>query len=142
MPGRYYEDYEVGDVYEHAIRRTVTEADNVLFCAMTHNPQPLHLDEEFGKQSIHGTRIVNSIFTLAPWSASASRTRPSAPLRHLGFDEESCSHAGTARTRSTPRPRSSLNESKSRPVGIVTYEHRGSPGQRARLPLPAEALQS
>ncbi len=44
MPGLYYEQAQVGKTIRHALRRTITEADNVFFCAMTHNPQPLHLD--------------------------------------------------------------------------------------------------
>ena len=49
MPGLYFEQFHVGQKFEHAIRRTVTESDNVLFTAMTHNPAALHLDEEYGK---------------------------------------------------------------------------------------------
>jgi acyl dehydratase len=46
MPGFYFEEFTVGQVFKHAIRRTVTETDNVLFSAMTHNPAPLHIDKE------------------------------------------------------------------------------------------------
>ena len=64
MAGRYYEDLEVGARIRHALSRTVTEADNVLFCALTQNTQPLHLDEEFAARSPFGRRIVNGIYTL------------------------------------------------------------------------------
>ncbi len=64
MPGLYFEQFHVGQKFEHAIRRTVTESDNVLFTAMTHNPAALHLDEEYGKKTEFGQRIVNSLFTL------------------------------------------------------------------------------
>ena len=64
MAGLYYEQFEAGMEFDHALRRTVTEMDNVMFCAMTHNPQPLHLDEEFARQTEFGQRIVNSLFTL------------------------------------------------------------------------------
>ena len=64
MPGLYFEEFAVGQKFEHALRRTVTEADNVLFSAMTHNPAPLHLDEEYMKGTEFGTRLVNSYFTL------------------------------------------------------------------------------
>src|SRR6185503_13925194 len=64
MAGLYYEQFHVGQLFEHAIRRTVTEADNVFFTAMTHNPAALHLDEEYGKTTEFGSRIVNSMFTL------------------------------------------------------------------------------
>lgn len=55
----------MGDVIEHAIGRTITEADNVLFCAITMNRQPLHLDEEFAKATPFGARVVNGLLTLA-----------------------------------------------------------------------------
>ena len=48
MAGLYYEEFTVGMEFKHALRRTVTEMDNVMFCAMTHNPQPLHLDHRAG----------------------------------------------------------------------------------------------
>lgn len=64
MAGMYYEEFKVGMAFQHALTRTVTEMDNIMFCAMTHNPQPLHLDEEFAKKSEYGQRIVNSLFTL------------------------------------------------------------------------------
>jgi acyl dehydratase len=64
MPGRFYEDLEVGMTIRHTRGRTVTEMDNVLFCALTMNPQPLHIDEEFAAKTPFGQRIVNGIFTL------------------------------------------------------------------------------
>jgi acyl dehydratase len=63
MPGKYFEDLEVGQRIQHNRARTVTEADNVLFSGLTMNTQPLHMDEEFAKQSQFGRRIVNGIFT-------------------------------------------------------------------------------
>jgi len=64
MAGLYYEQFEVGHVFSHAITRTVTEMDNTLFSLMTMNPQPLHLDAEFSAKSEFGQRLVNSLFTL------------------------------------------------------------------------------
>src|SRR5690606_23973259 len=64
MPGLWFEQFAEGMVIEHPIRRTVTEADNTLFCAMTMNPAALHLDAEAMKESQFGERIVNSLFTL------------------------------------------------------------------------------
>ena len=64
MSGLYFEEFEPGMVVRHAVTRTVTETDNLLFTTLTMNPQPLHLDEEFGKASMYGQRIVNSVFTL------------------------------------------------------------------------------
>jgi itaconyl-CoA hydratase len=64
MAGKYFEDLTVGQTIEHRLRRTVTEADNVFFCSLTMNTQPLHLDEEFARQTDFGARIVNGIFTM------------------------------------------------------------------------------
>ena len=64
MPGRYFDDLQVGERIQHRVARTVTETDNVLFCSLTANTQPLHLDEEFAAKTPFGHRIVNGIFTL------------------------------------------------------------------------------
>jgi acyl dehydratase len=64
MAGLFFEEFEEGQVFEHAVSRTVTEMDNVLFSTLTMNPQPLHLDEEFAKRTEFGQRLVNSLFTL------------------------------------------------------------------------------
>lgn len=63
--GKYYEDCEPGKVYRHSITRTVTETDNLLFSALTYNMAWLHVDEEYCKTQMFGTRIVNSMFTLS-----------------------------------------------------------------------------
>ncbi len=64
MTGKHFEDLNPGDRFRHSIGRTITEADNVLFCALTMNTQPLHLDEAFAAETAFGRRIVNGIFTL------------------------------------------------------------------------------
>src|SRR5258708_12582896 len=65
MPGLYFEELTVGKQFKHPIRRTVTEADNVFFSALTHNPAALHLDEEYCRSHTEfGQRIVNTVFTL------------------------------------------------------------------------------
>jgi acyl dehydratase len=64
MPGKYYEDLQVGDRFKHMQGRTVTEMDNILFCALTMNTQPLHMNEDFAAQTQYKQRIVNGIFTL------------------------------------------------------------------------------
>jgi acyl dehydratase len=65
MSGKYYEDLEVGATVKHTIGRTLTEMDNVLFCALTMNTQPLHLNEDYcNRETQFGARIVNGIFTL------------------------------------------------------------------------------
>ncbi len=64
MPGRYFEELEVGDILQHRLGRTLTETDNVLFSALTMNPQPLHLNEDYAQKTQFGRRLVNGIFTL------------------------------------------------------------------------------
>ncbi len=64
MSGKYYEDLVVGAVYKHSLGRTVTEMDNMLFSALTMNPQPLHINEDFASKTQFGRRIVNGLFTL------------------------------------------------------------------------------
>jgi acyl dehydratase len=65
MAGKYFEDVEVGLVVKHQLGRTITEMDNVLFCALTMNTQPIHLDEEYcARHTQFGRRLVNGIFTL------------------------------------------------------------------------------
>ncbi len=64
MTGKYYEDLEIGAHYRHTTGRTITEADNLLFCALTMNSQPLHVNEDFAAKTQFGRRIVNGIFTM------------------------------------------------------------------------------
>jgi acyl dehydratase len=64
MAGKYFEELEVGVIFKHSLGRTITEADNVLFCALTMNSQPLHLNEDFASRTQFGRRIVNGILTL------------------------------------------------------------------------------
>lgn len=64
MPGKFFEELEVGQTIRHAQGRTVTEMDNILFCALTMNTQPLHLNEDFASHTQFGQRIVNGMFTM------------------------------------------------------------------------------
>jgi acyl dehydratase len=64
MAGKYFEELEVGTKFQHRQGRTVSEMDNLLFCGMTMNPQPLHVNEDFASRSEFGTRIMNGIFTM------------------------------------------------------------------------------
>ncbi len=64
MSGKYFEDLEVGQHFQHPRGRTITEMDNVLFSSLTMNTQPLHVDEEFAQNTVFGQRLVNGIFTL------------------------------------------------------------------------------
>ena len=128
MPGLYYEEFSVGQIFKHSIRRTITEADNVFFTAMTHNPAFLHLDEEYCREHTEfGQRIVNSCFTLGLMvGITVGETTLGTTVANLGWDEvrfpKPLFHGDTIHVESEileKRP------SKSRPNnGIVIFEHR------------------
>ena len=128
MAGLYFEDFEEGMEFNHPLTRTVTEMDNIMFCAMTHNPQPLHLDEEFSKNTMFGQRIVNSLFTLGlVIGVTVADTTLGTTLGNLGMTDvrfiNPVFHGDTIHvvTKITAK-----RESKSRPTtGIVTFEHYG-----------------
>lgn len=127
MPGLYFEQFSVGQKFDHAIRRTVTEADNVLFTAMTHNPAQLHLDEEYMRGTEFGARLVNSYFTLGLMvGISVHETTQGTTVANLGMDEvrfpKPVFHGDTLHIESEVLE---LRESKSRPRnGIVVFLHR------------------
>lgn len=127
MPGLFFEEFSVGQKFQHPIRRTVTEADNVFFTAMTHNPAQLHLDEEYGKTTEFGQRIVNSLFTLGLMiGISVGETTLGTTVANLGMDEvkfpKPVFHGDTLHVESEVLD---LRESKSRPRnGIVLFMHR------------------
>ena len=127
MSGRYFDQWEVGDVVRHPITRTVTETDNLLITTLTHNPQPLHLDHEIASETEFGRPLVNSCFTFSlAVGISVAETTLGTLVANLGYD-----------TLKFPRPVfvgdtlriesecTALRTSKSRPeAGIVTWEHR------------------
>lgn len=129
MPGKFFEELQVGDNFVHQPSRTVTETDNLLFSTLTLNPQPLHLDAEFAKNSIHGQILVNSIFTLGlVVGLSVSDTTLGTTLGNLGFDKTTFPNPVfigdtlTVTTRVVDK-----RESRSKPDrGIVTFEHTGT----------------
>jgi len=127
MPGLYFEEFFVGQAFAHAIRRTVTEADNVLFTAMTHNPAALHLDEEHGKTTEFGQRIVNSLFTLGLMiGISVHETTLGTTVANLGMTDvtfpKPVFHGDTLHVETKVLE---IRESKSRPTqGIVVFEHK------------------
>ncbi len=126
MAGRFFEDWTVGDWMEHEIRRTVTETDNLLFSTMTHNPQPLHLDAEFARESEFGQILVNGTFTFALMvGLSVGDTTLGTLVANLGYDKlvmpKPVFIGDTMRATSEV---AELKESKSRPnAGIVTFGH-------------------
>lgn len=88
MPGRYFEEFTVGQTFRHDIRRTITEADNVWFSALTHNPAPLHLDAEYCRHTEFGRPIVNSCLTLGFMvGISVGDTTLGTTVANLGWDE-------------------------------------------------------
>ena len=88
MPGRYFDEWQVGDRVAHEVTRTVTETDNVLISALTHNPQPLHLDHEVAAASEFGKPLVNSIYTFGLMvGVSVADTTLGTLVANLGYDK-------------------------------------------------------
>jgi acyl dehydratase len=127
MAGLYFEEFSVGQKFVHSIRRTVTECDNVLITALTHNPAALHLDEEYCRQTEFGRRIVNSVFTLGLMvGISVHDTTLGTTVGNLGWDEvrfpKPVFHGDTLRAESEVHE---VRASASRPEnGIVIFIHR------------------
>ncbi len=129
MAGYYFDEFEVGRVFKHPIRRTVTETDNVLFSALTHNPAPLHIDHEYMRtHSEFGKPLMNSFFTLGLIvGISINDTTLGTTVANLGLTEVrfpaplfvgDTVHVETEVIATRP--------SASRPHnGILTLEHRG-----------------
>ena len=135
MPGRFFDEWQVGDTVAHAVTRTVTETDNVLVSALTHNPQPMHLDHEVAAASEFGRPLVNSIYTFGLMvGVSVSDTTLGTLIANLGYDE--LTFPAPVFVGDTLRSESkvlALRGSKSRPTaGIVTWEHK-SFNQRSEL---------
>ncbi|SFP60882.1 MaoC family dehydratase [Sphingomonas rubra] len=128
MAGRYFDGFAVGDVFIHEIRRTVIEADNMLFSSLTYNPAPLHIDHAYAATTEFGRPLMNSLFTLGlVIGLSVQDTTLGTTVANLGMTETSFPKpvfAGDtirAETRVT-----ALRPSASRPgQGIVTFEHLG-----------------
>lgn len=127
MAGLYLEEFKVGQVTRHAITRTVTESDNVLFSVMTMNPQPLHIDFDFAARSEWGKPLVNSLFTLGLMiGISVHELTLGTTVANLGMTEtvfpHPLFHGDTVRVESEVL---AVRESKSKPDrGIVDLEHR------------------
>ena len=129
MPGLHFEEFDIGTVHEHTLRRTVTEMDNMLFSNMTLNPQPLHIDRHFCEtETEFGQPLMNSLFTLGLLiGISVNDLTVGTTIANLGMNDVrfpaplfqgDTVHAETEII--------SKRESKSRPnAGIVELEHRG-----------------
>jgi len=127
MRGLYFEEFEVGQVFEHALRRTVTEMDNTLFSALTHNPQPLHIDHHFAASTEWGKPLVNSLFTLGLMiGISVNDTTIGTTIANLGMTDvkfpKPVFHGDTLHVTTEVLTK---RESKSRPdAGLVEFHHR------------------
>jgi acyl dehydratase len=127
MAGLWFEDFEVGRLHAHPIRRTVTEADNVFFSCLTMNPQPLHIDRHFAAATEWGQPLVNSLFTLGLMiGISVNDLTVGTTVANLGMTEvrfpAPLFHGDTVNVTTEVRGK---RESRSRPgVGIVEFIHR------------------
>jgi acyl dehydratase len=127
MPGLFLEDFVVGAVIRHQLRKTITESDNMLFSVMTLNPQPLHIDFSFAARSEWGRPLVNSLYTLGLLiGISVHETTVGTTIANLGMTEtifpHPLFHGDTIHVETEVK---STRESTSKPDrGIVELEHR------------------
>lgn len=127
MAGRYFDEWNIGDRLVHETRRTVTETDNLLFTALSHNPQPLHLDAEFAATTEFGRILVNGTFTFAlTIGLTVGDTTLGTLVANLGYDKVTMPKpVFVGDTLHTETEVVDLRDSKSRPEsGIVTFKHR------------------
>lgn len=128
MAGLFFEQFSVGQIFDHEIRRTVTDMDNILFSSLTYNPAAIHIDHAYAATTEFGKPLMNSIFTLGlVIGLSVQDTTLGTTIANLGMSETTFPKpvfAGdTIRARTTVIE---LRDSKSRPTqGIVTFEHLG-----------------
>jgi itaconyl-CoA hydratase len=125
--GRFFEDFEVGDVYEHPLGRTVTETDNIWTTLLTQNTAPIHFDAHYAAQTEFGRRLVDSTFTLALVTGQSVTDVSQNVMANLGWDEVRLPapvfEGDTIYSRSEVLER---RESRSRPeVGLVTVKTTG-----------------
>lgn len=128
MVGKYYDELTPGQRLRHSTGRTITEADNVLFCALTMNTQPLHINEDFAAKSQFGRRIVNGIFTLGlVVGITVAELTEGTIVANLGYDRvahpKPMFHGDTLYVETEVlemRPSTSKNDR-----GVVRLLHRG-----------------
>ena len=138
MAGLWFDQFEVGARFEHEIRRTVTDMDNILFCALTHNPAAIHIDHEYAATTEFGRPLINSLFTLGlVVGLTIQDTTLGTTVGNLGFEKTEFPKpvfAGdTIRAETEVK---SVRPSASRPgQGIVTFEHIGL-NQRDEIVCP------
>jgi len=125
--GRVFEDFQVGDIYEHPLGRTVIAADNIWFTCLTMNTNPIHFDAEYAAKTEFGRPLVNSCFTLALVTGQSVTDLTVNAVANLGWEAVKLPHplfeGDTVRSRSEVLD---TRESKSRPhVGIVRVKTTG-----------------
>ena len=126
MAGLLFEQFEVDQVFEHPLTRTVTEMDNTMFSLLTMNPQPLHIDAHFSAKTEWGQRIFNSLYTLGIMiGMTVYDTTLGTTIANLGMTDvkfpKPVFHGDTLRARTRVVGK---RDSKSRPeAGIVEFEH-------------------
>ncbi|WP_406645738.1 MaoC family dehydratase [Aliisedimentitalea scapharcae] len=126
MAGLWFEEFHPGMVFDHAITRTITESDNMMFCAMTFNSQPLHIDRHFAEGTEFGRPLVNSIFTLGVMiGITVNETTLGTTIANLGMSDvrfpAPVFQGDTLRVRTTVKD---CRDSGSRPeAGIVHFLH-------------------
>lgn len=126
MPGLLYDQFEIGQRFDHPYTRTVTEMDNTLFSLLTMNPQPLHIDAHFSQNTEFGQRLFNSLYTLGILvGMSVGDTTLRTTVANLGMTDVKFPvpvfHGDTLRARTKVLGK---RESRSRPnAGIVEFEH-------------------
>jgi acyl dehydratase len=127
MAGCYFDELGLGQAFSHAPHRTVTETDNLLMTALTHNPQPLHLDAEYAAGTEFGRIVVNGLFTFSLMvGLSVADTTLGTLIANLGYDAVTMPKpvfvGDTLRAETSVLE---LRDSKSRPnAGIAIFEHR------------------
>lgn len=125
--GRFFEDFEVGDVYQHPLGRTITQTDNIWFTLLTQNTAPLHFDRHYSAQTEFGKPLVNSALTLALVTGQSVTDVSQNVFANLGWDEVKLPHpvfeGDTVYSQSEVLDK---RESQSRPkIGIVTVKTTG-----------------
>ncbi len=125
--GRVYEDFNVGDIYQHPLGRTVLSTDNVWFTLLTQNTNPIHFDQAYASQTEYGKLLVDSTFTLALVTGQSVPDISQNAMANLGWDEVRLPNplfeGDTVYSRSEVLEK---RESKSRPnVGIVRFKTTG-----------------
>ncbi len=125
--GRYFEDFQVGDIYEHRPGRTINEADNSWFTLLTMNTHPLHFDHEYAKHTEFGKPLVNSAFTLSVVVGMSVSDTSQKAIANLGWDKiKLTAPVFVGDTIYSDSEVLDKRESKSRPhQGIVTVKTRG-----------------